>query len=76
MIAGFLPLLPFVLSLQSTNNFIIAIIMTAGALFAVGSLRSLFIKKNWLIAGLEMLGVGAIAAIFAYAIGAGIERLV
>lgn len=76
VIAGFLPLAPYVFGIGITSSFVTAIIMSAIALFAVGALRSLFIKKSWAVAGLEMLGVGAIASIVAYVIGAWIERLV
>lgn len=73
-IAGLLPLLPYLAGAR--NSFSLAIVMTAVALFAVGSLRSLLTKKFWVVAGLEMLGVGAAAAGFAYAVGYWIERIV
>ncbi len=73
-IAGSLPLLPYIFGV--TNSFVIAIIMTVIALFIVGSLRTLLTRKNWFLAGLEMLGVGAIAALVAYYIGDLLEKLV
>ena len=76
VIAGALPLLPYIFGIESKTSFSVAIITTAVALFIIGSLRSIFTKKNWFISGLEMLGVGAIAAIVAYALGAWIESLV
>ncbi len=73
VIAGFLPLVPYVFGMSGGFN--MAIVMTAIALFVVGSLRALFTKQHWFIAGLEMLGVGAIAAVVAYGIGDWIEKL-
>ncbi|OJI07299.1 hypothetical protein BK004_01520 [bacterium CG10_46_32] len=69
VIAGFLPLLPYVAGIEFGNVFNTAIIMTAFALFIVGAMRSIVIKEHWFISGLEMLGVGAIAAASAYAVG-------
>lgn len=73
--AGLLPLLPFVFGFHLGSQFQAAIIMTGVALFMVGSLRSIFTKKNWLIAGIEMLFVGALAAASAYGIGYLINRI-
>lgn len=77
--AGTLPLLPYILaSFAGTigNMFFYSIGATAGALFLVGSLRTLLTKGSWLKNGAEMLGIGAIAATLAYVLGAWIERLV
>lgn len=73
--AGLLPLLPYVFNIAIKDTFTTAIIFTAVALFAVGAARTVFTKKNWLLAGLEMLGVGAIAAIAAYVLGYFIEHI-
>ncbi|MBI2050184.1 MAG: VIT1/CCC1 transporter family protein [Parcubacteria group bacterium] len=67
--AGLLPLLPYVLGVEFGNVFYTAIGMTAIALFAVGAARSLITKESWIISGIEMLGVGAIAAVSAYGVG-------
>jgi vacuolar iron transporter family protein len=74
VLAGALPLLPYALGL--VDSFYTAIVMTVVALFIVGALRTIFTKQNWLIAGLEMLGVGAIAAVVAYGLGYWIEKIV
>lgn len=66
-IAGLFPLLPYLFFLPTAFN--IAIILTAIALFTVGALRTHITRKPPLIAGLEMLLVGAIAAIAAYTTG-------
>lgn len=80
-LAGSLPLLPYVLALFTTmpaeiSQFQLSVLSTLAALFFVGSLRSIFDKSNWLRSGLEMLGIGSIAAGVAYAMGAIIEKLV
>ena len=69
VIAGFLPLTPYVFSL-SGNKFYLSIAVTAITLFAVGSLRTLVTKRHWFRSGLEMLAVGGFAAAAAYAVGA------
>lgn len=78
--AGSLPLLPYFLGLVGLRiaenwQFPASIVSTAGALFFVGSLRTLLTKGSWIKNGLEMLGIGAIAAGAAYGLGAWIESL-
>ena len=63
-----MPLLSYVFQIK-TDTFFLAIIATGIALFTVGSLRTLVTKVKWWIGGLEMLGVGTIAATVAYIIG-------
>ena len=74
VVAGSLPLVPYLFGMG--NGFRIAIIMTGVALFIVGSLRTLLTRQFWIVAGLEMLGIGALAAASAYMIGYWIESLV
>ncbi|MBI2636894.1 MAG: VIT1/CCC1 transporter family protein, partial [Parcubacteria group bacterium] len=69
IVAGMLPLLPYVFGVQFGSTFNTAVAMTAFALFAVGAARSAVTKEHWLVSGLEMLGVGAIAAVSAYGVG-------
>ncbi|MFH1391160.1 MAG: VIT1/CCC1 transporter family protein [Candidatus Diapherotrites archaeon] len=73
LVAGFVPLLIFVISLfypiDPAITFPIAILLTFVTIFAVGSLRSLVIAKNWFNAGMEMLLVGGLTAIVSYGIG-------
>ncbi|MBU1085682.1 MAG: VIT1/CCC1 transporter family protein [Candidatus Beckwithbacteria bacterium] len=70
--AGLFPLLPYIFLFS--NSFNISIIFTGLSLFTVGALRTFITKKHWLIAGLEMLFVGAIAAIVAFATGYFIDQ--
>lgn len=78
-IAGSLPLLPYVLvplfgvNIPAEQQFPLSIVATAVAMFTVGSLRSLVLHTAWWRNGLEMLGVGSIAAVVAYVLGAIVE---
>ena len=69
VIAGSLPLLPFLILGTGANTFIYSIISTAISLFVVGSARQIVTKEHWLKGGLEMLLVGGVAAIAAYMLG-------
>lgn len=76
VLAGFVPLVPYVLGTQGVVAFRWAIVATALILFGVGGLRTLVTGKRWWLAGLEMLVVGLVAAAVAYVVGALIARLV
>lgn len=67
IVAGFLPIAPYIFGMG--NIFLWSVLATALVLFVIGSLRTLFTKKNWFLAGLEMLFLGGVAAIIAYSIG-------
>ncbi len=80
VVAGSMPLLPYLFQLAglqvlATQQFPLSIVSTASTLFFVGSLRTIATKGTWWKNGLEMLSIGAIAATVAYALGAGIEKL-
>lgn len=66
-LAGLLPLLPFLIEIE--NPFNLSIILVGVALFAVGFLRSLYTKKNFLRSGIEMFLVGGFAAFVAFSVG-------
>lgn len=77
--AGLLPLMPFFIELLGINylteyRFLWSSLATGLALFITGSLRSLVLPKVWWKNGLEMFGVGAVAAIVAFGLGALIEK--
>lgn len=81
VLAGSLPLLPYFLKvigvpISSDNQFLLSIIATGSSLFFVGSLRTVFTKCPWWRGGLEMFGIGTVAATLAYLIGGVIERAV
>jgi len=75
IIAGLIPLLPFVLGLN--GSFGLAVMATAVALFLVGSLLGgSVLKKHWFKWGLQMLFVGGMAATIAYVIGYIVQRII
>lgn len=81
VIAGSLPLLPYFLEflglpILASHQFISSIVSTAAALFTVGSLRTFITKGRWWWNGIEMLSIGAVAAVAAYFLGAWIEKMV
>lgn len=74
--AGSIPLVPYVLPLVDGRRLAASIVLTFGALFVVGSLRALVTVDRWWMAGLEMLGLGAVVAVAAYGSGAFVSWLV
>lgn len=73
IIFGSIPLISFLIPGFFTHNFGISIIMTAVALFFVGTLRVFISKERWYQGALEMLTIGGVAALIAYYIGYGIS---
>ncbi|WP_267639807.1 VIT1/CCC1 transporter family protein [Haloarchaeobius amylolyticus] len=67
VLAGWTPLLPYLLS--AAPLFELSIAMTAVAFFAVGASRSLVTDRSWVLNGIEMLVVGMLAASVAYGVG-------
>jgi len=70
---GFIPLLAFVITsmfpfIQSVQ-FQVATILTGLTLFTLGSLKTKFTGRNWIVSGIEMLLIGGLAAGAAYGIG-------
>jgi len=75
--AGLLPLVAFLIpSLDPARVFLYSACTTAGALFVVGSLRSIVTRKKWIWSGFEMLGVGGVAALVSYYVGFVIEKII
>jgi len=81
--SGLLPLIPYFWTaicgdcakIELAQYFPLSALATAVAMFSIGSLRSLVTRDSWLKNGLEMLGVGVIAATVAYFAGAWIEQM-
>lgn len=73
--AGSVPLLPYLIVPQD-HIFLTSCIATGLALFVVGSLRTLVTRARALVSGLEMLLVGAAAAVVAYLAGHFLRQLV
>jgi VIT1/CCC1 family predicted Fe2+/Mn2+ transporter len=72
-VVGCIPLLPFILYFITPNTvgnpFVWSTVLTAGAFFAVGAIKSRFVEQSWLWSGLETLLVGGAAAVIAYFVG-------
>jgi vacuolar iron transporter family protein len=69
IIAGFVPLLAYLLPDLGVPKFMLATILAAITLFAVGAARALFSDLTPLRAGFEMLLIGTAAGAVAYGIG-------
>lgn len=74
LLAGFLPLSPYVFGLH--DYFTYSSIIVVIALFSIGALRSIYTKRNWFYGGIEMLLIGGFAALVAYFIGFGLDKYV
>ena len=69
VVAGSIPLIPFVSVAAIGNEFMISAVAAGIAFFVVGGSRTIITKRGFFISGLEMLIVGGIAALLAYSIG-------
>jgi VIT1/CCC1 family predicted Fe2+/Mn2+ transporter len=73
IVAGVVPLLVYLLGLfvviDPTVSFVVSIVLSAAALFALGAAKVLITERSWFRSGLEMLAVGGLAAGVAYLIG-------
>ena len=76
VVAGAVPLLPYVLPDLPVDRFIASIALTFATMFAVGASRAAIANVRWWKAGLEMLGLGALVALLAFASGGLVARLV
>ncbi|SIS67157.1 VIT family protein [Roseivivax lentus] len=60
VIAGVIPLLPFIVGLEAAWE--VSIFGTGCAFFAIGALKSIFTRAHWWWAGAQTLGIGSVAA--------------
>lgn len=67
LIAGAIPLFPFILGVN--NAFAIAATMTMATFFAIGALKSIWSLSPWWRSGLETLLIGGVAATIAFYVG-------
>ncbi len=66
---GSIPIVPFLIIQSPLNSLIVAAVLTFTSLFVIGLWKTTFTEKHWLISGLEMVGVGVLAAVVPYIIG-------
>ena len=75
LLAGILPLIPFLIGIPG-DQFTISVIATGASLLFIGALRSLITKQPVFQSAMEMFVVGGIAAAMAYGIGYGVHVLI
>ena len=69
VVAGVVPLLPYVLRIGAPGQLIASTAATFATLFLLGALRALITKDRWWMTGLETLLLGAVVAGAAYGAG-------
>jgi VIT1/CCC1 family predicted Fe2+/Mn2+ transporter len=75
VVAGLLPLLPYLIPVLPIERFALSVLLTLLALFLVGALRALISNVSWWRGGAEMLALGALVAAAAYGSGALVARV-
>jgi len=68
-LSALVPIFPFIFPISSIESMIISVIATIIALFGVGTIKTIFSRKNWIRSGLQMMIIGASAAGITYIIG-------
>jgi vacuolar iron transporter family protein len=74
VVAGAVPLAPYFVG-GNVSRLAVSSVLTLAALFGVGAARSIFSQESWWMTGLEMLGLGVVVAVVAYAAGAMVGSL-
>lgn len=79
IVVGLIPLLGYsfqsILQWPEGRLFLGTSLATLGALFLVGTVKSRFSSRSWLLAGLETALIGGFAAAMAYTVGDGLGSL-
>jgi VIT1/CCC1 family predicted Fe2+/Mn2+ transporter len=79
-LAGFLPLISYTIAFFHADflksAFVFSVALTAAALFAVGAARCFITRRTWWRSGLEILALGGMAALCAFAVGYFLQALV
>lgn len=75
VVAGAVPLVPYVLPVADAQRLIWSAALTMGSLFGVGVARAAVTRDRWWRTGLEMLMLGGVVAAAAYGAGAIIAAL-
>ncbi len=76
VVAGALPLMPYMIPILPFDRFTSSVALTFIAMFSVGASRALIANVRWWKAGLEMSGLGAVVAALAYGSGAVVASIV
>ena len=75
LIAGFMPLVPYLFSAPVGSQFMLSSVFAASMFFLVGVGGTFITGGKWFIRGIEMLLVGGLASIVAYAVGWGVKTI-
>ena len=75
VVAGAVPLLPFLLVGAGGSRAAWSTVLTFAALFGIGAARAALTKERWWAAGSETLGLGALVAAAAYGASALVAHL-
>jgi len=73
VVCGLVPLIPFLIRLP--RPLVLAIVMTGGVFFAIGSLKSRWSTASWWRSGFSTLFVGGLAAGLAFVVGLVLKNL-
>jgi VIT1/CCC1 family predicted Fe2+/Mn2+ transporter len=76
VVAGALPLVPYVIAGLAIDRFTLSIGLTFVSMFGIGALRSTISTVRWWMGGIEMLALGSAVAAVAYWSGALVARAV
>jgi VIT1/CCC1 family predicted Fe2+/Mn2+ transporter len=76
VVAGAVPLVPYVLPAIVQNPFPLSIVLTFVVLFGIGALRATVTADRAWLGGLETLGLGLIVAVVAYGAGAAVASVI
>jgi VIT1/CCC1 family predicted Fe2+/Mn2+ transporter len=74
LLGGILPVIPYFLFGSGFTSLGIAIAASLSSSFVIGALKARLARKNWVIGGLEMAGLGTGIALVGYGIGAELAR--
>ena len=75
VVAGLLPLGPFLLGSAPAAAFAVSTCLTLAGLFGVGAVRGVVTGRAWWRTGLEVLAVGLVAGAAAFGAGLVVERV-
>jgi VIT1/CCC1 family predicted Fe2+/Mn2+ transporter len=76
VVAGAVPLAPYVVQLSAADRWRISVVLTLSALFGVGAARTLVTAGRWWKVGLEVLALGALVGAAAYGAGTLAARVI
>jgi VIT1/CCC1 family predicted Fe2+/Mn2+ transporter len=76
VMAGAVPLLPYLVPIVDTERFGWSLLLTMASLFGVGAARAAVTADRWWKSGLEMLALGVVVAAAAYYAGRLVASLV